>query len=233
MQSWADTSFGQLRGAGDFPSRAAVLGIVAAALGLPRGDSRLVQLHDALRVHVAVARSGEVRRDFHTVETHPAKPPTLTTRDYHHDAHYVALIDGDSDALAHAAAALTRPVYGAFLGRRACPPAVPLLPVLTKGDPLQALVEAARAARRAVPGTGERRRPTRGPLRIYIDGHLAAPPDALGSASPSYGTRRDHLVGPRRAYVDRPFTRFDLLEDSARPPDWTPAQDFFDGAPGS
>src|SRR5690606_38750887 len=120
MQSWADTGFGQLREAGEFPSRAAVLGLVAAAMGLPRADERLLDLHEALRVHAATVRPGRILRDFHTVETREGKPRTLTSRDYHHDAHFVALVEGKEGTLAEAEAALRRPHYGTFLGRRSC-----------------------------------------------------------------------------------------------------------------
>src|SRR5690625_1409374 len=115
MQSWADTGFGQIREAGPFPSRAAVLGIVAAALGIPRAGDRLVALHDTFRVHVATARDGETRKDYHTVETDPSRNKTLTWRDYHHDAHFVALVQLESDTeetwIDQAVAALRRPKY--------------------------------------------------------------------------------------------------------------------------
>lgn len=204
MQSWADTGFGQIREAGPFPSRAGVLGIVAAALGVPRADGRLVALHSAFRVHVAVARPGHVRRDFHTVDTGRASP-TLTWRDYHHDACFAALVESDDDAAVSAAvAALRRPVYPAFLGRRACPPAQPLLPDPDHEASLAGLATFADVL-------GDARRPARpaeaGPVVLYLDGHHAAAPEPFLGAVVTHGTRRDRLVGAHRAYVNRPFTR--------------------------
>ena len=210
MQSWADTGFGQLRGAGAFPSRAGVLGIVAAAQGVPRGDMRLVALHDTFRVHVATARAGRVRRDFHTVETVVGKARTLTQREYHHDAHFVALVASeDAEAVDRAVSALWDPVFPSFLGRRSCPPSVPLAPAPVEGEPFAELIEAARSVSREVPVTGEFRSAPRsnGPLAVYLDGHFDRVPPALSASKPTYGTRRDWLVSPRRAYVDRPFTR--------------------------
>ena len=208
MQSWADTGFGQLRGAGAFPSRAGVLGIVAAAQGIPRADPALIALHDAFAVHVATAQPGRVLRDFHTVETVEGNARTLTQREYHHDAHFVALVEsGDAKAVDLAVAALRDPVFPSFLGRRSCPPAIPLLPRAVQGDPFAELVDTAQAARSEVPATGEpRARPAAGPVPVYLDGHLDTLPSLLAGATPTYGTRRDRLVGPRRAYVDRPFT---------------------------
>ena len=199
MQSWADTGFGQLREAGPFPSRAGVLGVVAAALGIPRGHADLVALHDAFRVHVAVGRPGQVRRDFHTVETDPKKDKTLTWRDYHHDARFAALVEADDDALvAEAADALRRPVYAAFLGRRSCVPAEPLLPSPRFAPTLAGLAALADAMREA-------RAPA--PVVLFLDGHHATAPAPFADATVTHGTRRDRLVGAHRAYVNRPFTR--------------------------
>lgn len=235
MQAWGDTGFGQLREAGEFPSRAAVLGIVAAAEGVPRGDARLLELHAALRVDVGTVRPGDVRRDFHTVETRKGGNRTLTARDYHHDAHFVALVTGEPEAVEHAAAALRRPVFGTFLGRRSCPPALPLRPVAVVGDPHAALVAAVRETAERFP-LGDptwRRRPRRGALTVWLDGHVPEPklPDALRpAASVTHGTRRARLVGPRRAYAAASFTRvrlaapvssnethFDAVPESAPP----------------
>lgn len=227
MQSWADTGFGQIREAGPFPSRAAVLGIVAAALGIPRAGDRLVALHDTFRVHVATARDGETRKDYHTVETDPSRNKTLTWRDYHHDAHFVALVQLESDTeetwIDQAVAALRRPKYTAFLGRRACPPTVPLQPEPVEGPVLDVLARGvANAALRrlgyglAVPEGSirewERRwvqKQTPTTATCFLDGHLKSDDSALINAieEPTYGTRRDRLIAPKRAYVNRPFTR--------------------------
>lgn len=234
MQSWADTGFGQLREAGAFPSRAAVLGIVAAAMGIPRADDRLLDLHEALRIHVATIRPGRVLRDFHTVETREDKPRTLTSRDYHHDAHFVALVEGDAAVLAEAEAALRRPVYGTFLGRRSCPPALPLIPHPVEGDPFEALRETTFDTARAFPRgeeTWRRGRPADA-LTAWLDGYLTVPelPAAFAGASVSHGTRRARLVGPRRAFAAAPYTRLRL----DRPNPATPASDhesFFHAIP--
>lgn len=214
MQSWADRGFGPLREAGEFPSRAAVLGIVAAAMGIARADERLVKLHEAFRVHVAAARPGRVLKDYHSVGAEDWRAKTLTWRDYHHDAHFVALVESDDGArAAEAEAALERPVYVGFLGRRSCPPAVPLVPEPARDGAFEALINAAALARRELP-TGERRwgrRRLPPDLHVYLDGHLErhelpAPLDRQGGLV-HHDVRRDRLVAPRRAYVNRPYTR--------------------------
>lgn len=235
MQSWADTGFGQLREAGEFPSRAAVLGLVASAMGVPRADERLLDLHDALRVHAATVRPGRVLRDFHTVETRDGKPRTLTSRDYHHDAHFVALVEGDEALLTEAEAALRRPTYGTFLGRRSCPPALPLIPLPVEGDPFEALRDATLETARAFPHDDAtwRRGRRADVLTVWLDGHVergALPEPLHGATSVTHGSRRARLVGPRRAYASAPFTRLRLpIPEPASAP--SEHESYFDAAP--
>jgi len=230
LQSYADTGFGQIREAGAFPSRSAVLGIVAAALGLPRFDPRLVRLHDALRVHVATARPGAIRTDFHTVDA-GGKNKTVTYRDYHHDAHFVALVEArtpdDAAVLDEARRALRRPYYVPYLGRRACAPSAPLLPQEPEGaNTIDALLRAVVAVRAS---SARRRSGTR--IRLYLDDRLDK--DAVRAAMPGatlvgHGERRDRLVQPRRTYTGRPYTevRVNLPLSSST----DPQQAYFDAA---
>ena len=231
LQSYADKGFGPIREAGPFPSRSAVLGIVAAAMGLPRSDARLVRLHDALRVHVAVARAGAVRMDFHTVDA-GGKNKAVTYRDYHHDAHFVALLEAratdDAGAVDEARRALRRPYYVPYLGRRACAPSVPLLPREPVGtDVISALAQAATATR----AEGGSRQPAP-EVHLYLDGRLVredVESAVPGAALVGWGERRDRLVGPRRTYAGRPYT-----EVRVRPPapaSADPQQAYFDAAP--
>ncbi len=238
MQSWGDTGFGQLRGAGEFPSRSAVLGIIAAAQGIPRADARLLALHEIFRVHLATTRPGRVRRDFHTVETREGSPRTLTSRDYHHDAHFVALIETeDKEALRVAEKALSRPVFAGFLGRRSCPPCVPLIPEKAPNADFQDLRDVAVATGNAFPrmaGSAERRWgwPSK-TLTIWLDGHFnqSEIPASFADANvPTYGSRRARLVGVRRAFVASPFTRLSISNTEPAEVD-SPHQSFFDAAP--
>ena len=66
LASWGDIAVGEVRGSWDRPSRSAVLGLVAAALGVDRADQAA---HDALDVGYGVA----VRQDA------AGAPPWTTT----------------------------------------------------------------------------------------------------------------------------------------------------------
>lgn len=89
------------RGSLAWPGRSAVIGLVAAAMGIRRGDGAAFARLDALRMAVGVIDDGLPLRDCHTVETIPtaaARNPdsrpaaiaragrqtntTLTLRDY-------------------------------------------------------------------------------------------------------------------------------------------------------
>ena len=131
MQSYGDEGYLTHRDAGRFPSRSAVLGIIAAAQGLRRDDERLLELHRALRVHVAVLRPGVLAADYHTVQpTYPRpgdegypdysapeqsvqpQPSTVQTqRIYHHDAHFLSLVEGAQGEVERASEALRHPVF--------------------------------------------------------------------------------------------------------------------------
>lgn len=134
------------RGTWAWPGRSAVLGLCGAAMGIRRdGDFSAL---DGLGLAVAVFDTGEPLRDFHTAVSIPSsvvKHPqsraealridngrsnaTITLRDYRVGALYgVALWGEGLEALA---AALRRPAFTLYLGRKSCPLAAPLDPVLT------------------------------------------------------------------------------------------------------
>lgn len=143
------------RGSLTWPGRSALVGLLGAALGIRRdGDFSAL---DALQMAVAVFDPGSVLRDYHTVATVPSaavrrpqsRPQalrdgalrvntTITLRDYRAAPLYgVAVWNGDLPALA---AALARPVFAPYLGRRSCPLAAPLDPQIIAADtPEQAL----------------------------------------------------------------------------------------------
>ncbi|WP_341485885.1 type I-E CRISPR-associated protein Cas5/CasD [Thioclava sp. GXIMD4215] len=143
------------RGTLDLPGRGALLGLLGAALGRRR-DGDFSDL-DALSVAVAGFGPTQYLRDYHTVQTVPSaavKAPqsrpqalraagnrvntTLTSRDYRADCVFgVAVWAGDLPVLA---AALRRPVFALWLGRKACPLAAPPDPqIVTADGPAQAM----------------------------------------------------------------------------------------------
>lgn len=153
MAAWGDVAVGESRVTSTLPSRSALLGLLAAALGLKRTDeSSLSKLSTSVRFGVLTLSSGNFLRDYHTVQVPPAtalkRRPSrtrrdelsvpkdqlgtiLSARDYRTDASYRVAVERmaagefDLEALRNA---LLKPVFPLYLGRKACPPSLPLNP---------------------------------------------------------------------------------------------------------
>lgn len=125
LQAWGVDSRFNRRTTGDAPSKSGVLGMLAAALGMRRTDD-LTELLD-LRFAVRMDQPGRHLRDFQTARSLDGRRTMpLSYRHYLSDAVYVAAVEGDMELVTGLDAALRRPEYPLYLGRRACPPANPI-----------------------------------------------------------------------------------------------------------
>lgn len=128
LQSWGADSKFETRKTNREPTKSGVLGLVAAALGLRRDDEEGLARLARLRFGVRVDREGDLLVDFHMAR-HPTVKANawVTYRHYLCDAVFLAGLESDDRAwLGEIEAALRRPVYPPFLGRRSCPPTQPL-----------------------------------------------------------------------------------------------------------
>ena len=124
LQAWGVDSKFETRRTERMPTKSGVLGMVAAALGRRR-DADLSDL-SALRFGVRVDQEGSLLRDFHTA--HSEKSAYVTERWYLENAVFlVGLESGDTTFLEKLRDALKNPVYPLYLGRRSCPPELPLV----------------------------------------------------------------------------------------------------------
>ena len=124
LQAWGTDSKFEVRRTNREPSKSGVIGLLAAALGLRR-DADLSKL-TALRFGVRVDRNGEVIKDFHMAKAE--KTSYLTYRYYLSDAIFlVGLESEDRSFLEQIERALRKPCFPLFLGRRSCPPTLPLV----------------------------------------------------------------------------------------------------------
>lgn len=145
LQSWGDESKYNIRQTWRVPSKSGVIGLLAAALGLKRDSPEIAELNRKLRMGVRIDHPGQVIRDFHT-----ARPPKytgkgevrynpdgsvmmeeaaeVTERYYLCDACFLVGIESSDEALLNRLAeALSAPCFPLYLGRRACPPTLPLM----------------------------------------------------------------------------------------------------------
>lgn len=160
--SWGGIAVGEIRPSEDRPTKSAVLGLVAAALGLRR-DAEVEQraLAEGLLFAVRVDDAGTHLRDFHTVQVPKGElppwgrtradalrqfelqaaeekkskraNPLVSYREYRTDPYAVVCLWVKEGAslpwtLSQIQAALERPRFPLYLGRKACPPALPLRP---------------------------------------------------------------------------------------------------------
>jgi CRISPR system Cascade subunit CasD len=129
LQSWGVSSrFGE-RDTGSEPSKSGVLGLLAAALG----RDRTADISDlcALTMGVRCDRPGMLIRDYHTAldvlsADGKKRDTVLSNRYYLSGAAFWVGLEGEDAVVAACHAALRVPKWPLFLGRKACPPSVPL-----------------------------------------------------------------------------------------------------------
>jgi len=153
MAAWGDVAVGESRVTLTLPGRSALLGLLSAALGLKRTEElKLSDLSASVRFGVLTLSSGHFLRDYHTVQVPPTsalkRRPSrtrrdelsvpkdelgtiLSARDYRTDASYRVALEqmaGGRIDLETIRNALLKPVFPLYLGRKACPPSLPLNP---------------------------------------------------------------------------------------------------------
>lgn len=130
LQAWDTQSRFGVRTTGREPSKSGLVGLLCAALGRPRWEP--VADLAALTMAVRVDKEGQILRDFHTALNilkagGGIKPTEPSTRYYLTDAAFlIALQSDDTALLTRLHTALKNPRWMLFLGRKACPPGLPV-----------------------------------------------------------------------------------------------------------
>jgi len=160
MQGWGGHTYEDWRPSELFPTRSGLLGLVGACLGIDRRNTDKLNvlaasLHFTVRADHRTDRNGDRFEslrlcDYHTilnarkVDGSKNKNPIQSYRWYLFDAPFTIAIeelDGAPISLEDIAAAIRKPVYTPFLGRRSCPLSRPLLDPIEKptGKPFEAI----------------------------------------------------------------------------------------------
>ncbi|MFI5758144.1 type I-E CRISPR-associated protein Cas5/CasD [Streptomyces sp. NPDC051569] len=127
LQSWGSAARFVRRTTESAPTKSGVLGMLAAAQGLARGDDEGLARLGALRFGVRIDQPGTRVRDFQTAHhAVTGKSMPLSERFYLADAVFVAAVEGERAFIDDLHSALRTPVHPVFLGRRSCPPARPV-----------------------------------------------------------------------------------------------------------
>ena len=125
LQSWGIVHRYPWRGTSREPTKSAVVGMLAAALG--RSRSQPIDDLTDIEFGVRIDQPGKLIRDYQTAKTVDGKIAFISYRDYLSDAVFVVGIQDDNEKLLEYEQALRNPYYPLFLGRRSCPPTEPFL----------------------------------------------------------------------------------------------------------
>jgi CRISPR system Cascade subunit CasD len=169
MAAWGEIAVGEIRGVSTRPSRSALIGLISAALGITRNDHKtLRRMSHAYRFAVRVRNQGTLIRDFHTWQTPKPKrgvvhqtrkeeleADDLTTglsrRDYYCDAvSEVCLWSVDESppfSLSRIKEAMVRPGFVLYLGRKSCPPSLPVRVEIVRAETVREAFDQAETSR--------------------------------------------------------------------------------------
>lgn len=147
MQSWGGHTYEDYRPSEAFPTRSGVIGLLAACIGIDRTDKQsLLNLADSIEIAVRqdeLTITSSRLTDFHTVEAarkvdgSANKNPIVSRREYLCDASFTVAIRSSLKklfSLDDIEAAIKKPFYTPFLGRRACPVSRPLYEMRVVAD---------------------------------------------------------------------------------------------------
>ncbi|MFF1378717.1 type I-E CRISPR-associated protein Cas5/CasD [Streptomyces sp. NPDC058308] len=127
LQAWGASARFVRRTTESAPTKSGVIGMLAAAQGLDRSDDASLSRLASLRFGIRADQPGTRVRDFQTAQhAVTGKSMPLSERFYLADAVFVAVLEGDRALLEELHTALRTPVHPLFLGRRSCPPTLPV-----------------------------------------------------------------------------------------------------------
>lgn len=175
LQSWGTSSRHSIRETDSEPSKSGVVGLLCAALGVPRNNDGAIAKIASLCMGVRVDRAGRRERDYHTVGAgmFAGEPHTIygmkyeaaeTERYYLSDAAFLVALEGDDSLVEECAAGLRSPVWPLSLGRKTCVPSVPILKSI-ETSPFDAILRAAPRLERS----------NEGPLRMVLEAASGEP----------------------------------------------------------
>ncbi len=157
MASWGEIAVGGERHTAIKPTKSALIGLLAAALGIKRKDTEQQQaLNGGYHFAIKMVSAGQLLRDYHTTQAPDSVGEfcyqtrrdelvvgkkrlgtVLSGREYRTDAqaliavHVLDQAHWRLDELAHA---LKQPGFHLYLGRKSCPLGAPLNPQIITAD---------------------------------------------------------------------------------------------------
>ena len=222
LASWGDIAVGGHRPSLGQPTKSAIAGLLAAALGIKRDDDAA---HAKLAAHYATAvcirAEGEWLRDYHTTQVPGGEQDyftrrqellsdklklntVLSRRDYRTDAFYQVAVWRTDPAAPYSLEdlfyALRRPKFNLYLGRKSCPAGLPLYPRRMVGLTLKQAFDTY-PLDKAEPWLA---RPGSPGIVRYVWEHGGLNPEETGMESSMSYPRRDQVLSRKRwQFTDR------------------------------
>lgn len=157
LASWGEIAVGESRHTAAYPGKSALLGLLAAALGIRRDEEDWQQaLAEGYRFAVKVISNGHLLRDYHTTQVPDSAGKAryltrreelikgrerlgtvLSSRENRCDGLYVIAVqekDGAPFTLHEIRDALLKPRFNLYLGRKSNPLAAPLNPKMISAE---------------------------------------------------------------------------------------------------
>jgi CRISPR system Cascade subunit CasD len=155
MASWGEIAVGETRHTASYPGKSAIIGLIAAALGIKRSDTeKQLQMQEGYTISVKVYSQGTLLRDYHTAQVPDSigsfnyctrrdelvigrsrLGTILSSREYRSDALALVAVRALSVApydLQTIKKHLEKPRFHIYLGRKSCPLAAPMDPQIKK-----------------------------------------------------------------------------------------------------
>jgi CRISPR system Cascade subunit CasD len=156
MASWGEIAVGETRHTASYPGKSAIIGLMAAALGIKRSETeKQEQMQQGYALAVEVYSQGTLLRDYHTTQvpdsvgkfTYRTRRDELvlgksrlggailSSREYRTDALALVAVNtlpGAPYDLQTVKKYLEEPRFHLYLGRKSCPLAAPLNPQISE-----------------------------------------------------------------------------------------------------
>jgi len=155
LQAWGERARWSVRDTAPEPTKSGVVGLLACAAGLSR-DEDLREISRQVRLGVRCDRPGMPLVDYHTVvggvmsaegrvkrNATTREPETVVSwRHYLCDASFLTVVQAAPQWIAMLAEAAQRPHWPIYLGRKSCPPGLPIFEGVGDYPSLQTALQA-------------------------------------------------------------------------------------------
>ena len=225
MASWGEIAVGESRHSANHPSKSAILGLIASALGIKREEeSKQLALNNGYHIAIKQLSNGDLLKDYHTTQVPDSVGKfnyrtrrdelltgqdrlgtILSSREYRTDSVCLVAIKSLEYApfdLSHIQDKLFKPEFHLYLGRKSCPLAAPLDPQLLTEQGFKNALDHY-AMKGILPGNKEHNRDkywlALGSLaQYYWEGNIEDLADDLDLSDAQTVTRHDQVSSRKR-----------------------------------